>query len=249
MRLVIDIGNTRIKVAFFFENILLEIHLFDELSADQLEVLISGAEAAFQMHGKVTASILSTVRKYPDELREFLKSTPNFIEINATLTLPIEIQYKTPETLGNDRIALAVGAKGIYPSHDVLVIDAGTCITYDLVTSQNVYYGGAISPGIRMRYQALNTFTAKLPLVNCFDKAELIGRSTRDSIQSGVMNGVLAEVDGIIDKYKERFTDLKIIITGGDAIYFDKNLKNNIFANSNVVLSGLNMILNYNVGK
>lgn len=245
---MIDIGNSRVKIALFSGNMLLENRIFEELTADQLGQLIVEFEAAYPDNGPIIASIIATVRTYPESIKELLKSRVKFLELSSSLPLPIKIKYRTPETLGHDRIALAVGSTGIFPTQNVLIIDAGTCITYDLVSSLGEYYGGAISPGIVMRYKALHTFTDKLPLVNCFDEAALIGDSTESSIRSGVMNGVLAEMDGIIDKYRKVFPKLKIIITGGDANYFDKNLKNNIFANSNVVLSGLNMILNYNVG-
>lgn len=151
--------------------------------------------------------------------------------------------------MGNDRIALAVAGSQLYPGRDVLIIGAGTCITYDFVSKNNEYFGGSISPGIHMRFKALNTFTDKLPLVQPENKPELIGNSTVGSITSGVMNGLYSEIDGIIDRYEKNFPEIQTILTGGDIIYFDKMLKNNIFANSNLVLKGLNMILDYNVGK
>jgi len=171
------------------------------------------------------------------------------LELDTSTLLPITLNYKTLETLGKDRIALAVAAAQLYPHKNVLIIDAGTCITYDFIDKHKEYQGGSISPGIQMRFKALNTFTDKLPLINPTDNVELLGKSTSESISSGVMNGVYSEIDGIIDKYKINFPDIEVILTGGDIIYFDKKLKNNIFANSNLVLKGLNMILDYNAGK
>ena len=160
--------------------------------------------------------------------------------------IPLQNTYKTPESLGRDRIALAVGANQLFPTNNTLVIDAGTCITYDFIDEKNNYLGGAISPGLQIRLNALHTFTEKLPLVTIKNGSELIGKTTEMSILSGVINGATAEVDGIIDRYKEQFGNLKTVLTGGDANYFVKTLKNNIFANSKVLLNGLNTILNYN---
>lgn len=246
MHLIIDIGNTRSKVALFYKDQILSLQIFDELTIEKLNPLFEEIEKIHAEKGPIRASILSSVRQDNESIQLLLKQKSSFIELNASIPLPIKVLYKTPETLGNDRIALTVGATIYFPSSNVLVIDAGTCITYDFVSAKNEYFGGGISPGIMMRYKALHTFTDKLPLVNNLSPADLIGQSTQMSIQSGVMNGVLAEADGIIDKYKALFPDLKTIVTGGDTYYFDKNLKNDIFANSNLVLEGLNRILNYN---
>jgi type III pantothenate kinase len=247
MKLVIDIGNTRIKIGLFEAEAMLDIRISDDVTPDQLEFIIKTFNDSRPEYSPIKHTIISAVRNYPDEIKNLLCSKYHFIELGHELPLPIKLKYKTPATLGNDRIALAVAATGLFPAQNVLIIDAGTCITYDFVNGNKEYYGGGISPGIVMRFKALNTFTDKLPLVSRRDKIDLIGDSTENSIQSGVMNGVIAEVNGIIEKYESKFSDLKIILTGGDANYFDKYLKNNIFANSNIVLAGLNMILDYNV--
>jgi type III pantothenate kinase len=248
MKLIIDYGNSLVKIAFYYGDVLQGIRTFHEISLADLMLLIEEFENSRSEKVRVKNVIISNVRKYPDEIKKFLSNRFHFIELTAKVPLPIQIKYSTPDTLGNDRIALAVAASGLYPAEDVLIIDAGTCITYDFINKNKEYSGGGISPGILMRYKALHTFTDKLPFVSRFDSFNLIGNSTEDSIRSGIMNGVLAEVDGIIDRYKEEFPGIRIIFTGGDANYFDKRLKNNIFANSNLVLVGLNMILNYNVG-
>lgn len=249
MHLVIDIGNSRSKVALFYRDQILASKVFDNFTIEQLDLLIQEFESTHAEKGSIKASILSTVRNDNENIKQLLKQKSKFIDLDISIPLPVKILYSTPQTLGKDRIALAVGGTITFPSTNVLVIDAGTCITYDFVSAKNEYYGGGISPGIIMRYKALHTFTDKLPLVTNCNSADLIGKSTQMSIQSGVMNGVLAEVDGIIDRYRSLFPDLKTIVTGGDTYYFDKNLKNNIFANSNLVLEGLNRILNYNDGK
>jgi len=249
MNLVLDYGNTLVKIALFRKDSILDLHTFEAMSLVQLKNLLDEMQLKYNQPESIKYAIISSVIHYPEEIKTYLSGIFDFWELNSNLQLPIQICYSTPETLGNDRIALAVAASGLYPDEDLLVIDAGTCITYDFIDKNKNYYGGGISPGISMRYKALHTFTDKLPLVTEKNEAELIGNSTIGAIQSGVINGTLAEVDGIIDRYKNKVQGIKIILTGGDIIYFDKKLKNNIFANSNLVLKGLNMILNYNVGK
>jgi type III pantothenate kinase len=248
MKLVIDIGNTRIKIALFEAGTLLDLRVFNDITADQLDHLITELNYNWSQYSPIKNSIISAVKDYPEELKNLLKSKLQFLKLDYELPLPIILNYKSPSTLGTDRIALAVAAAILFPGQNALVIDTGTCITFDFISKNKEYLGGGISPGIMMRYKALNTFTGQLPLVRRIDQTDLIGDSTENSIMSGVLNGVIAEVNGIIEKYKHRFPDLKIFLTGGDANYFDKNLKNNIFANSNLVLEGLNMILDYNVG-
>ena len=128
----------------------------------------------------------------------------------------------------------------------MLVIDAGTCITYDLINSKKEYLGGSISPGIQMRYNALHQFTSQLPLLESVDTAMLTGVNTEESIHSGIINGVFVEIDGIIQRYTNQYPDIKVIVTGGNAKFFDKGLKNTIFAKPNLLMEGLNKILDYN---
>ena len=194
-------------------------------------------------------SIVSSVREYDREVKNFLNKNYHFIELSSNTELPVSINYKTPETLGNDRIAGVCGASALFRGINILVIDAGTCITYDFIDKDKNYFGGGISPGIDIRFRALNTFTGNLPLVNRTDNFDLIGDSTEGSIRSGVLNGVIAEIEGVIKRYKDRFGQLKIIFTGGDTIFFDKRLKNDIFALPNLVLVGLNEILDFSINK
>ena len=155
--------------------------------------------------------------------------------------------YKTPKTLGVDRIALASAAIQKYPKKNVLVIDAGTCITFDFISKDKEYLGGAISPGIQMRYKALHNFTAKLPLLDSGELTSFIGFDTESSIHSGVLNGVCNELDGVINQYSKKFRDLTVVLTGGDTNFLAKQLKSVIFAHPNFVLEGLHTILNYNL--
>ena len=199
------------------------------------------------------------------ELQEFLKSNPgnmiissvagedqdmlaayNPLILDSGTPLPVTNRYATPETLGMDRLAAAVGANVLYPDRNCLVVDAGTAINYELVTSEGDYLGGAISPGISMRFKALNNYTANLPLLTDSDETKLVGDSTKTSIESGVLNGIVAEVDGMINHYSESYSDLVILMCGGDAPFFETRLKAPIFVDPNLVLRGLNGILNYN---
>jgi type III pantothenate kinase len=167
-------------------------------------------------------------------------------QLGPSSKTPFKNSYATPHTLGVDRIALATAAFYHNPKGNTLVIDAGTCITYDMLNDYGEYLGGAISPGLYMRYKALHEQTSKLPLLEPTDLVDFIGNSTESSIHSGVVNGMCQEIDGVIDQYKSRFTDLTVILTGGDALFLSKRLKNTIFADSKFLLTGLNYLLEYN---
>jgi type III pantothenate kinase len=165
------------------------------------------------------------------------------------LPLPVKNGYATPQTLGVDRIAAACGANALFPENNCLVIDAGTCVTYEFVDATGVYRGGAISPGLKMRFQALSVLTARLPLVEPVHTPELTGASTASCIQSGVVIGLMEEMNGVIRRYEEKFDKLRVILCGGDTPFFENQLKASIFASPELVLSGLNSILSYNVNR
>ncbi|MFA5300654.1 MAG: type III pantothenate kinase, partial [Lutibacter sp.] len=171
----------------------------------------------------------------------------NLIELDYNTKVPFLNNYATPKTLGVDRIALVSSAFSNYPNKNVLIIDAGTCITYDFINHEGNYYGGAISPGIEMRYKALHVFTEKLPLLRPELMYQLVGDSTETSIHSGILNGVIGEIDSIVEKYRKKNTDLTVVLTGGDVNFLSNRLKNSIFANPNFLLEGLNTILTYNL--
>ena len=175
-----------------------------------------------------------------------LKKLLNLTVVSTSMSLPFKNLYETPKTLGLDRIALIAAAADQYKKENVLVIDAGTCITYDFLNSKNEYLGGAISLGLTIRYEALHNLTAKLPLLKPDDSNFFIGNSTESSIHSGVINGLVNEIDGIIQQYQSTYKDLTIILTGGDTNFLSKRLKSSIFANSNFLLEGLNHLLKIN---
>ena len=228
----LDEGNTSVKLALFENNQMLFRQ--SDVNLERVEELLSQCDRL----------IFSTVKKStPFEALLFNKYA---ISLNPLTPLPITNCYETPHSLGNDRIALAVGATANFPNNNVLVIDAGTCITYDFINSKKEYLGGSISPGIKMRYNALHHYTNQLPLLESIDTAMLTGANTEESIHSGIINGVIFEIDGIIQRYTNQYPDIKVIITGGNAKLFDKGLKNTIFANPNLLMEGLNKILDYN---
>ena len=238
MNLVIDIGNTKAKIAIFNNNELLE-----RLTVD-VENIIAEVKL-LQKRFSLTNCIVSSVTKF--DITNFKEiDFQTFIRLNHTAKVPFINNYKSPLTLGVDRIALASAAVKEYPKQNVLVIDAGTCITYDFVTENKEYLGGAISPGIDMRYKSLHTFTANLPLLEK-DDFKLIGTDTQSSIHSGILNGVINEIEGIINQYIDKYQTLTVVLTGGDTNFLSKKLKNTIFANPNFLLVGLNSILTYNI--
>jgi type III pantothenate kinase len=236
MRLAIDIGNTKTKFALFDNSGL------RQYSQDREELV------QWLKQGLVQKAIICKTGS-ENETEEILsKSGVSPLYLSTSIKLPITFTYTTPNTLGADRLATAVAAFSSFPLSNVLTIGAGTCIIYDFVNEKGVYEGGAISPGLAMRFKALNNYTAKLPLIERPDDGlpELVGDSTANSILSGVLNGAINEVDGIIKQYQSRYANLKIIITGGDSPFFVSNLKNDIFARQNLVLEGLNIILQHN---
>ncbi len=240
MNLVIDIGNTRTKFSVFSRGEILITVPVDELNPEHIDVLKNE-------HRALNKVILSATKDYSRELKKALQQNfEQFIELDANTPLPIENCYETKETLGKDRIAAAVGAYGLYPETNLLIIDAGTAITYDIINNKKQYLGGNISPGIDMRFKALNHFTGKLPLVSQQEYNKLYGTSTENAIRAGVQNGVIFEVDRAIDAFKEFYNNLKVIITGGNAEFFDKRLKNSFFVHFNLIDLGLNRILEYN---
>lgn len=237
MNLVIDTGNTRIKVASFSGTKLHEKFLF--ATSQQLK--------AFLENEKFEHCIVSSVSKSSGEFLDWINSSGKKLVLSSNLPLPVTILYATPNTLGVDRIAAVCGAIEIFPLQNCLVIDAGTCINYEFLDAQAKYHGGAISPGIQMRFDAMHKFTARLPLLKEINKTDLVGNSTESCMKSGVMNGVLAEVSGIIEQYTQKFSDLGVILCGGDAHFFENNLKHPIFTAPDLVLHGLNRILRHNV--
>jgi type III pantothenate kinase len=237
--LCFDIGNTVIKAAVFDNNREL---LFRTIDQGEFSVVPGIIEK-----NHVQAAIISSVSVIPEELTKILIThLRHVIVLSHNTKVPIENCYETRETLGKDRLAAVAGANYLYPDSDLLVIDAGTAITYDIVNRGGQYLGGNIAPGIRMRFKALHHFTSKLPLVDVEDNFPLYGTNTHDAILSGVLQGIICEVDGTIDRFRQLYPNLKVLFTGGNAKFFDGKLKNVIFVVENLVMIGLHRILEYN---
>jgi type III pantothenate kinase len=239
MRLILDFGNTYQKCALFEGNELIAFERFENISLEKLKTFTAGKQ-------KPQSAILSSVIHTKKEIIRWLKSNFHFILFDHNTPIPIKNRYGTPDTLGRDRLAAAIGAAAHFPGEDVLSIDTGTAIKFDFVNKNGEYLGGSIAPGLWLRFKALHTFTDKLPLIAYSEQHPLIGDSTQSSILSGVMNGAIAEVNGLIEHYQELYPGLKIVLTGGESIYFEKSIKSNIFADSKLVIKGLNEILKFN---
>jgi type III pantothenate kinase len=231
-KLIIDQGNTLVKAAVFEDKILVKKEVLSDIS--DISSWLLGIDKV----------IYASVNDRQD-LIPYFKDTP-FLNLSDSTPLPISNLYNTPETLGVDRIAGVVAANFLYPKSNNLIVDAGTCITYDFIDSDSNYTGGSISLGLKMRFKALHNQTHSLPLIEEINHFDLIGTDTYTSITSGVINGLLIEIDGIISRYKDTNPELNTIITGGDSVFFEKALKNSIFAHPDLIFIGLNEILDYN---
>lgn len=236
MDLILDIGNTHSKAAFFLNDGIHKKFVFDKNEDGMFDALSDY---------KPDRMLMSSSNGSLPQLPEFLKEVKTIV-FNHTTPVPVQNLYESPETLGRDRLAAAVGSAWLYPGKPVLSIDCGTCVTYDFVNRQNQYLGGSISPGMRMRYKALNQFTGSLPNIAPDDHFSLPGKTTEESIRSGVQQGMIYEMEGQIEFYRRQYPDSIVIITGGDARYFVNRLKYEIFANQNLVLLGLHQILKHN---
>lgn len=239
MNLIVDIGNTLTKIAVVDRDIIVYSNKYDTLNSNEIDEIFSKFS--------INKSIISIVGRVDEQSIKYLTANCKTIILNQETLIPIKNQYSTPKTLGYDRIAVCVGANYLYPQKDILVIDAGTALTYEIITSEGVYQGGAISPGISLRFKSLNDHTSKLPYLEKNETYPLIGTNTNDCIYSGILNGVVAEVDNYIDSIKTKFPSIYVLLTGGDSNFFANKLKNSIFVNQNLMIVGLNRILEFNV--
>ena len=241
MNLVLDLGNTYGKIAVCEQKKVVEVAGYDKITSREISY--------FNVrYSDLKGAIVSSVVNYSRELIDYLGMLyETCIELNHSTPIPLQNKYATPDTLGYDRIAAAVGAYTICPGKNVLVIDAGTAITYDIVTSKGEFIGGNISPGLEMRFKSLHKYTNRLPYLERPEKVpDLVGSSTREAIQSGVVNGLLFEIKGFIADISKLYPRLQVVLTGGDAKYFVGKLKNSIFVDPNLNLIGLNRILEHN---
>jgi type III pantothenate kinase len=241
VNLCIDWGNTHIKAAIFNDDALQKQFVFSQEAA--LEN-VSGILDSY----KPSKGILSSVVHHSDELDHLLKSKiKSAIKLDSYTRLPINNAYLSGDTLGADRIALVCGAHATFPQKNNLVVSLGTCITYNLMQKNKTFRGGAISPGLYMRLKSMHTFTDKLPDIGLEGELLLLGYDTPSCMRSGAVFGMACEIDGMINEYENQYPDFNAILTGGDAPYFASKIKSKIFADPDLLLKGLNLILNYNV--
>jgi type III pantothenate kinase len=235
MNLAIDIGNTKTKIGYFKEDCLASSETFDSLP-----------ELNHFLESKATDStIISSVNVPYEDVLKILTNVRSPLLLTHQTPLPFKNQYKSP-TIGLDRLAAVAGAQAIYPAENILVIDLGTCITYEFLDYKNIYHGGAISPGLYMRFKSMHNFTARLPLVKPEPISDLIANNTHDAINNGVVLGIKAEIEAYIQEVGTIYPALTTLITGGDAKFFESKIKAPIFAIPELVLVGLNAILRYN---
>ncbi|MES2560253.1 MAG: type III pantothenate kinase [Bacteroidota bacterium] len=237
--LVVDAGNTRLKAAVYEEGVLVsDVVVFSYDNHLPLQTLLETEHP--------THTLLSSVTNHPEALLYLLNRYTKTIILSTDVLFPFKNEYATPQTLGMDRAAGIAGALQLFPDQNCLVIDAGTCVTFDFVTSDNRYLGGAISPGLNMRLQAMHTFTQKLPELRFEEPSNYIGDSTKGSMLSGAYFGLLGEINDTIARYEEQFGEVQVILCGGDGVLFDKRTKKSIFAAPDLVLHGLYKILQLN---
>jgi len=242
MNLIIDAGNTKIKWAVFQEGRILKKqvgNIWEDLKI---------AELLRSFPGISSCMLSSTREEWPGLEKLMLNYSISFFRLSHQIPLPIQLSYKTPETLGLDRIAGAAGAQVDFPGEPALIIDMGTAITYDFLSSEGLFMGGNISPGMEIRFRSLQRYTDNLPLVEFNDKVDLLGTSTEEAIQAGVQNGILYEITSYINTLINKYNGLRVILTGGASEYFVKKLKKTIFVDPNLVLKGLNHILEHQKG-
>lgn len=237
--LTVDIGNSRIKLGLFEGNVLSHSASF---LYDQEDVLMKWISDR-----AVDASVLSSVQREDHPLVQRLMKALRPFRFDGRSPLPVVLHYQTPETLGQDRIAALCGARSIYPGRDLLIVNAGSCITYDLLTGQGIFEGGNIAPGMKMRWRAMHEFTGRLQMVDSsgIDFSQLLGRNTEEALALGVIQGIAAEIETYFSHLQLKYPELSLVMSGGDAVYLSSLAGRELILEPNLVLYGLNEILQY----
>lgn len=237
--LVIDAGNTRMKFAYFAGDLLQETFIWDKsIEEDDLRSFLFGKTSDKILLSDVSGQALSILSSYFNNAK--------IQTLGSNLHLPFKNLYATPHTLGADRMALVAGATARFPQQNCLVIDAGTCVTYDLLTNNSEYLGGNITPGLLMRLKAMHVFTGKLPAPEFIFPETVLGLNTKECLVSGAYYGLIGEIEWLVQQYAAEYANLKVLLTGGDADLLAKRLKTNIFAEPQLLLYGLNKIVSIN---
>ena len=227
----LDLGNTRMKAALFEDGVLIGSHVLENDGVDQVTSLLNTY--------KPERSILSSVIHHPKEIEALLREKTSFHLLSHQTKLNFSIPVGKPEQMGADRLALAAAAVHYYPGKNNLVIGLGSCVTFNFINKFNQFLGGSISPGMEMRFKSLNENTALLPLVTKEWNFPLIGYDTKTNILSGVILGMAKEIEGIVREFEEKYSNFNVVLTGGDCTYFARLLKNQIFADPDLLYKGL----------
>lgn len=238
MNLCIDIGNTFVKLAVVSENEVVHKDVFRKVLVSHIKKI----RGVFDFEHVV----LGASGRLPKSIMRHLEKNYHLLVLTRDAKLPIEIGYKTPETLGRDRVAAVVGAQVLFPEEDNCVIDIGTCITYDVILKSKLYLGGNIAPGVELRLKSMNDYTANLPLVKRGGLEGLIGTTTEEALQNGATIGTFLEIKSFIESIRQKYGGINVILTGGDAEFFAAKIKAKVFVNPDLVLIGLNEIMNFN---
>jgi type III pantothenate kinase len=236
--LCFDFGNTRMKVACFHQAKLVEVIILENDGVETIDKLIKKYNPQ--------KTILSSVINHDPEIENVLAEKTKFHKLNYLSNLPFTTPVGKPETIGSDRLALAAAVVYFYPKQHNLVIGMGSCVTYNFINKEHEFLGGGISPGMEMRMKALNQYTAKLPIVKPDGNLPLIGYDTVSNILSGVVLGMAKEIDGFIEEYHQRYSNFNVHLTGGDIVYLAPHLKNQIFADPELIFKGLYAISEVN---
>ena len=241
MNLVVDIGNSFTKFAFFEQDSIVEKY---QIENDKKQVL-EGVNNIKSIDNVIISSVNNDLLELVE--KAIKKLTKNILIFNYKTKIPIENKYIAKKTLGLDRLAAIIGANDLFPNSNILVFDAGTALTIDFINEKNEYLGGNISPGLEMRFNSLHNYTSKLPLVEKSENFPNLGKTTEEAIIAGIQKGIIYEIDSYINDFKKNYDELNLVFTGGDSFFFEKKLKNAIFANPNLVLIGLHKVLKFNV--
>jgi type III pantothenate kinase len=240
-RLAVDIGNTKTKIAVFHGKTMVNSEYLQRLTVPLLKNIIEQQQISYV--------IISSVTHLTKSMLKLIETDDRIYLLSVKMTLPIKIEYRTPDTLGLDRLASVVGAWALFPNQNSMVIDVGTCIKYEIINKKGEYKGGNISPGLYMRLKAMHLLTGRLPQVEPYERYQAMGTDTTSALQVGACTGAVHEIEGFISEYKKSFGKLNVLLTGGDGPFFVNKLKTKIFAAPYLVLQGLNEILDYNVQK
>jgi len=240
VNLALDIGNSAVKAGIFRRGRLLGTHRFNHFNFQR----IINLTARYGIEHVIVSSVTQQGTPARERFKKYVKT---LTELTPETPLPFDNQYETPETLGNDRIAALAGGQERFPASHVLVIDAGTAVTYDFLHQSGSYRGGNISPGLNLRFEALHQATGRLPRLRPQENVPHMGRNTHQAIWAGVQNGIIYEMNQTIHYFTNTYGKVKVLLTGGDCFFFDNKLNCPIFVEPNLVLIGLNKILKYNI--